>query len=215
MTKLRFLIFGTILLGISACSVQINQTNSNNSSNKIENIQTPKTEPTKDLTANSLTPSPFTEKKESSADSSCAKLTRDDLMIDKKQTFPIDFKPFAGACFVTFHDPEFDKPPLGAQFYIYKNGKEVFNFPEQFGGANTTCWVDGVAFEDLNNDQLKDIIVVGKCGGKMSDYNENMVYINTGTEFITNPGSNAETMDFSKVGQIKEFVKKNPEMFSK
>ncbi|NJM53911.1 MAG: hypothetical protein HC846_11300 [Blastocatellia bacterium] len=153
------------------------------------------------------------KKPKTSDKSTCYNLVRDDLLLDKKQTFFIDFKPFEKSCFVTFHNPEFDNPPLESQFFIYQNGQEVFEFPEQFGMGNTTCWVDAVAFEDLNSDQLKDIIVIGKCGGKSSAYNENMVYLNTGKEFVTNADSNAEMMDFSKVSQIRDFVKKNPKMF--
>ncbi len=89
-------------------------------------------------------------------------------------------------------------PHLRGQFYLYQNGKEVFNFPHQFGGGNTTCWVDAVAFEDLNNDQLKDVIVVGKCGAKAGAYNENMVYLNTGTEFVTDVKSNCRDDGFQQ-----------------
>jgi hypothetical protein len=70
-----------------------------------------------------------------------------------------------------------------------------------------------VAFEDLNNDRLTDVAIVGKCGGKSGSFNENMVYLNNGNEFVTNAESNAEMMDFSKVSQIRDFVKKNPKMF--
>lgn len=215
MTKFRFIILAVILFLFSACSVQVNQSNSNNTTPKTENVNATKVEPTKEVSANVNSENQNSIKDTTADNSSCYKLKRDDLMLDKKQTFVVDFKPFEKSCFVTFHDPEFDNPALGSQFYIYKNGKEVFNFPEQFGGANTSCWVDAVSFEDLNNDQLTDIIVVGKCGAKMGEYNENMVYLNNGKAFVTNVNSNAETMDFSKTNQIKEFIKKYPEMFSK
>jgi len=215
MTKFRFIILAVILFLFSACSVQFNRSNSNNTPLKNENVSAAKAEPTKEVSANANSENQNSQKDPTADNSSCYKLKRDDLILDKKQTFVVDFKPFEKSCFVTFHDPEFDNPALGSQFYIYKNGKEVFNFPEQFGGANTSCWVDGVAFEDLNNDRLTDIIVVGKCGAKMGEYNENMVYLNNGKGFVTNVNSNAETMDFSKTSQIKEFVTKNPELFSK
>lgn len=213
MTKLRFIIPVIILFSISSCSVQVNQTNSNTSTPKTENSNTPQAQSSKEVNANMANTNQTPVNGKTVDKSSCHDLTRDDLMVDKKQTFPIDFKPFEGACFVTFHDPEFDNPPLGSQFFIYKDGKEIFNFPDQFGMGNTTCWVDAVAFEDLNGDQLKDISIIGKCGGKSGSYNENMVYLNTGKDFSTNAESNAELMDFSKVSQIRDFVKKNPKMF--
>lgn len=213
MTKLRFIIFAIISFTFLGCSVQINQSNSNATTPNPENVNAPKTEPTKDVLANVEKGTPTPQKTETAVKSNCYNLTKGDLMLDKKQTFDIDFKPFEKSCFVTFHNPEFDNPPLGSQFYIYKNDKEVFEFPEQFGMGNTTCWVDAVGFEDVNNDQLKDVIIVGKCGAKSGAFNENMVYLNNGKEFVTNAESNAEMMDFSKISQIREFVKKNPKMF--
>lgn len=213
MTKFRFIILVLILFSISACSVQVNQPNSNAATPKTENSNSTKTEPAKEVNTNIANSNHQQPSEKTKDNSSCYNATRDDLMVDKKQTFPIDFKPFEGACFVTFHDPEFDNPPLGSQFFIYKDGKEIFEFPDQFGMGNTTCWVDAVAFEDLNGDQLKDIAIVGKCGAKSGSYNENMVYLNTGKDFSTNAESNAEMMDFSKVSQIRDFVKKNPKMF--
>jgi hypothetical protein len=210
MTKFRYIILALGLLTLPACTLQMNRPNSN--------AEAPKTERTianvgakEEVTPAPATPLP--QKSGKTDDASCAAIRRDDLLIDRKQTFAIDFPPFENSCFVTFHDPEFDNPPLGSQFFIYRNGQEVFNFPEQFGGGNTTCWVDAVAFEDVNNDQLKDVIVVGKCGAKSGAYNENMVYLNNGTEFTTNAEANAETLDFSKIGQIRDFVRKNPKLF--
>ncbi len=212
MMKLRFIFLTISFCLILSCSRIDNKSVSNvvqtNSTNQTASPEIKKTEPP----ANS----PVEVNKPATNDNTaCYNLKRDDLLLDKKQTFAIDFKPFEKSCFVTFHDPEFDNPPLGSQFYIYQNGIELFNFPEPFGGANTTCWVDAVAFEDLNNDQLKDVIVIGKCGAKSSAYNENMVYINNGVKFVTNSKSNAETMDFSKISQIRDFVKQNPNLFLK
>lgn len=213
MTKFRFIIFVVILFSTFGCSVQINQQNSNSTEAKPENTSTANIQPINNQTIENKTATPEAKKTETTANSGCYNLTKDDLLLDKKQTFAIDFKPFEKSCFVTFHNPEFDNPPLGSQFYIYKNGKEVFEFPEQFGMGNTMCWANAVAFEDLNNDQLTDVAIVGKCGEKSGSYNENMVYLNNGNEFVTNAESNAEMMDLSKVSQIRDFVKKNPKMF--
>lgn len=211
--KIRFFLLSVILAAICSCSTNNNSSNSNVSGTKSENVAVANSTPEANKLTESNSANTDDKKIETADNTTCYNLKREDLMIDKKQTFAIDFKPFEKSCFVTFHDPEFDNPPLGERFFIYKNGKEVFNFPEQFGEGNVACWIDAVSFEDLNEDQLKDIVIVGKCGGKSSDFNENMVYINTGKEFVTNADSNVETMDFSKISQIREFVKKNPKMF--
>lgn len=129
------------------------------------------------------------------------------------QTFPIDFAPFKGSCFVTAHDPAFTDPPLHSEFSIYRDGEEIFFFPKQFNGVSTGCWVEAVSFEDLNNDNLKEIIVVGKCSAKSAPYNENMVYVNTGTSFITNEDANYKLADFQKIREIKDFVRRNQQLF--
>lgn len=145
----------------------------------------------------------------------CFGLKKEGFMLDKKQTFPLDFPPFEKSCFAVFHDPEFTDPALGAQFFVYRDGKEIFEFPEQFNGGNATCWVDAVAFDDVNKDDLKDILVVGKCGAKSGSYNENMAYINTGRDFKVNKEANMEMMDFSKISQMKDFIEKHQGSFAK
>ena len=150
------------------------------------------------------------EKKEA-AKTDCTKIDTGDKKLLKKQTFPIDFPPFEGSCFVTVHEPDFTDPPLGSEYAIYKDGKKIFDFPEQLKGA--TCWVEAVAFEDLNGDKFKDIAIAGKCGAKMGDYNENRVYVNTGKAFTTNSDANYELDDFSTIKQINDFVRKNQKLF--
>lgn len=211
--KIRLLFLSSFLFFTFGCSAPETKTNSNLTEKKPENVNTSNIEPVTNQNTEANNTNTSDKKTENAGNSNCYDLKRKDLLVDKKQTFAIDFKPFEKSCFVTFHDPEFENPQLGSQFYIYKNGKEVFYFPEQFGEANATCWVDSISFEDLNNDQLKDVIVVGKCGAPSDSYNENMVYLNNGEEFVTNAESNAEMMDFSKVSQIRSFVKKNPKMF--
>lgn len=213
MNTFKFFFLTAILFSITGCSIQSNQSNSNATNAKPENANVSKVEPNATKPAENKAENVEPKKTETVSNADCYNLKKDDLMLDKKQTFAIEFKPFEKSCFVTFHDPEFDNPPLGSQFFIYKDGKEIFEFPEPFGGGNTTCWADAVGFEDINNDQLKDVIIVGKCGAKAQAFNENMVYLNNGKEFVTNAEANAETMDFSKISQIRDFVKKNPKMF--
>jgi len=147
--------------------------------------------------------------------SECLSVDTGDNEVVKNQTFAIDFAPFTKSCFVTSHNPEYDDPPMEAEFSIYKNGERVFDFPSQFNGVTSGCWVDGVAFEDLNDDNLKDVIVVGKCSAKSAPYNENMVYVNTGREFMTNEDANYKLSDFKKIKEITDFVRKNQSTFFK
>lgn len=133
--------------------------------------------------------------------------------LDKKQTFAFDYEPFKNACFVTAHDPEFDDPPLDSEFFIYRDGKEVYKFPNQFNGVATGCWAEAVAFEDLNEDGLTDVIIAGMCSAKSAPYSENMVYVNKGNEFSTNEDANYTLEKFKKIKDIADFVKRNKEQF--
>lgn len=143
----------------------------------------------------------------------CADINTGDKTLLKSQTFPIDFAPYKNSCFVTAHEPDYTDPPLGSEFSIYRNGEEVFFFPGQFNGVTTGCWVEAVAFQDLNGDNLTDIIVVGKCSAKTTPYHENMVYVNTGTTFMTDEDANYKLADFEKAGEISDFVKRNKQLF--
>lgn len=207
--KIKLLLVITVIsILINGCSS--NSENQNTSTAVNSNSAAPETTKTIELTVQN-TP----ETAETAQNNLCSDLKRKGFALDKKQTFAIDFAPFEKSCFATFHDPDFTNPALGAQFYIYKNNREIFNFPEQFNGGNASCWVDAVSFEDVNGDKLKDIIVLGKCGAKSDDYNENMVYINTGRDFRVNKDANMEMMDFSKISQIQNYVREHRESFAK
>ena len=77
-----------------------------------------------------------------SATAACYAVDAGKKIVFESQTFPIDFEPFQNSCFVTSHDPQFKDPPLESEIAIYKNGKNVFNFPEQFNGVTVGCWVE-------------------------------------------------------------------------
>lgn len=143
----------------------------------------------------------------------CENIDTGDNPVLKSQTFPIDFQPFEGSCFVTEHNPEYDDPPLGSEIYIYKNGKRIYQFSSRYNPDSATCWVEAVAFEDLNNDSLKDIIVAGKCGAKSGDVQGNEVFINDGKDFYTSVGANDKLDEFSKIKDIANFVRNNQEIF--
>lgn len=207
--KIRFLI-AIVIAGICFAGCSENSEIQNNSTIVNSNSATPEAaKPIETVAQN--TP----ENAETVQNGSCDDLKRKGFALDKKQTFAIDFAPFEKSCFATFHDPEFTNPSLGAQYFIYKNGAEVFAFPEQFNGGNATCWVDAVSVEDVNADKLKDILVLGKCGAKSEAYNENMVYINTGKDFTVNKDANMEMMDFSKISQIQDYVREHQDSFAK
>jgi len=57
------------------------------------------------------------------------------------------------------------------------------------------------------------VVVVGKCAAKQADYNENMVYINTGKAFTTREDSNNQLGDFKTIKEISKFVDENQQIF--
>ena len=149
-----------------------------------------------------------------SATLKCQGVDAGDQKVYKKQTFAVDFEPFRGSCFVSTYDPQFgDDPPLQSEYAIYKNGKKVFDFPNQFNGVNFGCWPEAVAFQDLNGDKRNDVIVVGKCSGKSATYNENSVFINDGKGFTSRDDANMALSEFGTVRQVADFVKENKAMF--
>ncbi|MDQ3129534.1 MAG: hypothetical protein M3Q99_02075 [Acidobacteriota bacterium] len=145
----------------------------------------------------------------------CANVDVGDNAVMAKQTFPVDFAPFANSCFVTSYNPEYDDPPLESEFAIYKDGAKIFDFPGQFNGVEFGCWVEAAAFEDLNNDNLKDVIVAGMCSAKSAPYSENMVYVNTGKAFTTDENANSKLADFKRIRDITDFVRKNQQIYFK
>lgn len=145
----------------------------------------------------------------------CEAIDTGDNALLKEQTFRFDFEPFKNSCFVTSYNPEFDDPPMESEIAIYKGEKKIFDFPSQFNGIETGCWIEAVSFQDLNNDTLTDIIVLGKCSAKSAPYNENVFYVNTGKAFITDETANYKLADFKKASDITNFVKKNQSTFFK
>ncbi len=154
-----------------------------------------------------------TETTKSAEKTDCLNIKVAGKKIDEKQTFAFDHEPFKNACFVTAHDPVFDDPPLNSEFFIYQDGKEIYKFPNQFNGVTTGCWVEAVAFQDLNEDSLTDVIIAGMCSAKTAPYSENMVYVNKGKEFATNEDANYTLENFKKIKDIADFVKQNQGQF--
>lgn len=212
MKKLVFVVIG--LCAFSACSFfrpnpeqTVNQrpANNMNSSPAAGNWQpAPAGAPGKDV-AREI---PVTKK-------DCENIDTGDNALLKSQTFPINFEPFRNTCFVTSYNPEYDDPPLESEIAIYKDGRKVFDFPNQFNGVLTGCWIDAVSFQDLNADGLTDIITVGKCSAKTAPYNENVLYVNTGKAFVTDENANYRLADLKKAADIADFVKKNQNFFFK
>jgi hypothetical protein len=206
-------VFAVCLACISSCSIrQKERETTDTATNTSKNSVASRLE-----AAQNTTPSPSVSNNTSAVDTdsqkACLETATGDDVVMQSQTFPIDFAPFARSCFVTTYNPEYDDPPMESRYSIYKNDKKVFDFPDQFNGATFGCWVDGVSFQDLNNDKLKDVIVVGKCSTKGGQYNENMVYINTGKAFVTRPDGNNRISDFTKIKEITDFVHDNQQIF--
>ena len=195
----------------AACTVSRNTNPAAN--NQAQQQQTPVSAATSATAEQVVQTSQKAETKDSQTD--CKNVNAGDFKVWAKQTFPVDFKPYQKACFVTLYNPEYDDPPLESQFAIFREGEKIFDFPEQFNGVKFGCWVDAVAFEDLNGDELKEVIVIGKCSAKTSEYNENMVYVNTGDDFRTDVDANYKLADFSKIKEVNDFVRKNKSSFFK
>jgi hypothetical protein len=210
MRKFIFASILSILFFTSCTSNRDNTATTNNQSNSTPQAAsaTPKTEA-------SAADSGGKKEEKTVSKADCVKVDTGDKKLLEKQTFPIDFAPFEKSCFVTSYNPEYDYPPLEAEFAIYKDGKKVFDFPSQFNGVTFGCWVEAVAFEDLNGDNLKDVIVVGKCSAKSDDYNENTVYVNTGKAFTTDENANYKISDFTKIKDVADYVRKNKQEFFK
>ena len=151
--------------------------------------------------------------KRSAADDACRKLETGDKAMLAKQTFAFDNPPFRNSCFVTVYDPEFEDPPLGSEIAIYKDGKSIYRFESQYGPDNGPCWVTAVAFRDLNEDGLIDIVVTGKCGATAGSYAANEVFINDGKAFFTNITANDRLESFTRVKEIVDFVRTNKKLF--
>ena len=148
------------------------------------------------------------------SNTACYNVKTGEKAVLRSQTFAIDFEPFKSSCFVTSHDPEFKDPPLESEYAIYKDGNKVFDFPDQFNGVTVGCWVEAVAFQDVNADNLTDILVVGKCGAKSGAYNENMAYLNTGKAFITRDDANMKLGNLTTIKDLVGYIKEYPEAFS-
>jgi hypothetical protein len=143
----------------------------------------------------------------------CEAIDTGDNILLKSQTFPFDEKPFEGSCFVTEHNAEFDDPPIGSEISIYKDGKRVYRFDSRYNPDSATCYVKAVAFEDLNDDGLMDVIVSGECGAKSGDLIGNEVFINTGNDFYTSTEANDKLEVFTKIKDVADFVRKNKKTF--
>ncbi|HMP65990.1 MAG TPA: hypothetical protein PKD11_10415 [Pyrinomonadaceae bacterium] len=145
----------------------------------------------------------------------CYETDTGDFPVLRSQTFALEFEPFKGTCFVTVHNPEYDDPPMESEFAIYRGNKRIYEFPEPFNGVTAGCWVEAVAFQDLNGDGLIDIIVVGKCPAKTAPYQENMVYANTGKGFSTNLDANYRLSEMKTVRAVADHVRDNQIAFFK
>lgn len=137
----------------------------------------------------------------------------------KNHSFPFNHEPFTNSCFVTFGSAEemldAQDVPRGSTFHIFKDGKEVYKFPDAFGGLNA-CWVEGVSFKDLNDDGLTEVIIAGSCLAAKDSYPANAVFINSGeasNTFSTNEEANSKLENLTKLKDIESYVRKNKNLF--
>lgn len=148
--------------------------------------------------------------------SACLKASIESKKLIPAQTFVFDYEPFKGACFVTFASKaemvDDSDVPRGSKFYIYKDGKQIYEFEDAFDGQ-TACWVEGVGFEDLNADGKTEVIIAGSCLGAKDSYPQNAVYLNLNDDFKTFAGSNQSLENLKTVKEISEYVKKNKNKF--
>lgn len=146
----------------------------------------------------------------------CLKVQMSGKRLIAAQTFPFNYEPFTGACFVTFASKEdmLDEKdvPRGSTFHIFKDGKKAYDFPDSFDGA-PACWIEGVGFEDLNGDSKTDVVIAGSCLATKDSYPVNAVFANTGKDFKTNARANESLNEMKTVRQIMDYAKKNKDKF--
>jgi len=160
-------------------------------------------------------PTEVSPKPRTSPSEACTGLDTGEKAILKSQTFPIDFEPFKGSCFVTTHDPEFTDPPLGSEVGIFKDGTQIYQFDSSFDENSATCWVIAVGFRDINDDGLMDIVIAGKCGAKSGPIVTNEIQMNDGRGFYTNVAGNDELEKFTTIKEITDFARKNKQLFER
>lgn len=133
-----------------------------------------------------------------------------------KQSFAIDFEPFAGGCFATFGSKEemLDEKdvPRGSTFHIFKGGKSVLELPDAFDGQ-AACWVEAVSFKDLNGDGKTDIIMAGSCLAAKDSYPSNAVYVNNGSRFTTDAEANSKLNELKSAKAIEDYVSSHMKSF--
>jgi hypothetical protein len=212
--KLYLLVITAFITAMTACSINLGGTNATSNANQAANTGKPVTANSTNP-ANTAAPTPASNVPVKIA-GSCPEQKQPGKRFIKAQTFPIDFKPYGGACFVTFGNTAdmLDEKdiPRGSTFYVYKNGKQIFEFPDAFGGQ-PACWIEGVSFKDLNGDGLTDAVLAGSCLAAKDSYPSNAVYVNTGSEFTTNDEANAKLERFRSIKEIEAYVRKNVDSF--
>lgn len=146
---------------------------------------------------------------------SCGPVAEPGQRFIAEQSFPFDYEPFRGSCFVTFADikamVDEKDVPRGSTFHLYKDGKQVFQFPDGFKFKDS--WIEAVSFDDLNGDGLTDVIIAGEWLGTNFSAPTNVVYVNTGSTFTTNKDANQKLDKLSSIAKIKKAVKRDLKSF--
>ena len=218
--KTNFAVFLVTVFFISACNANLNSSNAQPKENKAitsgenKTVETAVNQNKVLVNGNSSeTANKRTENVANSPLPDCKTAKMANMAIDKKQTFAFDFEPFKNSCFVTFSDTEFTDYPLGEKFFIFTNGKQVFEFPNQSEAAGNH--IEAVAFEDLNGDKLTDVIVASSVGEKSGVNHFGQVYVNNGKAFTTDEQANLQLDDLKSTKEIANFVRQHKQLFFK
>lgn len=166
--KRRVILIVTMVLSlclISGCQKtqqeKSNQQTTNLSQNpiKVETTTGSNGESEKEAEASKLSPTPE-DKGETDLN-----ISLDESFIIKEQTFPVELNGWGNVTFVTY-GPKPGADFEDVSFYLMKDKKVVYAFPT-YGENNKTEEIGGlfdsvasVGFRDVNNDSLKDIIVI-------------------------------------------------------
>lgn len=223
--KIKIVTLLAICAMFAACTASVNQNAANTTTNTVANTANRAANSNAGAknfndTANTAGAERVNPRAETSVDAKAKTACLNNKLAGKKlvagQTFAFDFEPFRNSCFVSFGDSKqmLDEKdlPRGTEFYIFRDGKQIYQFPSAFDEMSG-CWVEAVAFEDLNGDSSTDVVIAGKCLGAKDSYPTNAVYANTGDGFTTDNDANSALENFTKIKDIADFARKNKDKF--
>ncbi|WP_010250291.1 hypothetical protein [Acetivibrio cellulolyticus] len=134
----------------------------------------------------------------------------------EEQSFEVELNNFGNVRFVSgCKNNEYDIPKI--YFYLVdKQGYVRYTFPEFYGNEWTFSELKAVAFEDINKDGLKDVIVIseyifGHGANADEPFKVAGVYLQKGSEFVSMDSLNNEingTKNNNSIKEVTEFLNK-------